>query len=822
MPAHAPAVDFQRPVHALLGLAVDACDLAGAVDAVRRAAFEGRPCMVSTPNLNFLVQAQHDAAFRASVLDSELSLPDGMPLVWTARLLGVPLPGRVAGADLFEALARHEGPPVDVFFFGGPEGAAQAACERVNASASGLRCVGFDAAGHGTVEDMSGAERIARINASGAHFVIAALGARKGQAWLQHNRTRLRAPVRCHLGAVVNFAAGRVRRAPRALQRVGLEWLWRIVEEPALWRRYAGDALAYARLLVTRVLPLMLVQALRSRRAERSAALHTRWAGRTCRIELHGAWTRENLQPLRDELAHAAGQAQSVSISLRECGWLDSSAVGLLLVAPRAFPGGLRLLDPSPAAARSLRLQGAGFLLAADPPVQGGPAVTQDVALDGLGDAPRRSRSFELAPRVLIVSEHASARFGGEAALPLHYFRVLRSRGAPVWLITHARTREELQALFPGETRIRYIEDTPLARLMWRMGRHLPARVAYLTVGFVSRLATQRAQRRLARQLVAEYRIDVVHQPMPVSPREPSLMYGLGAPVVIGPMNGGMDYPPAFRHADGWAERALVAAGRWSAAALNLAMPGKRRAALLLVANGRTREALPAGVCPRVAELVENGVDLSLWRADDAREAPPGAPTRFVFLGRLVDWKAVDLLLHAFARASRQSPMRLDVVGDGVERPSLEALARELGIAEGEGAGVHFAGWLPQAECAQALQQADALVLPSLLECGGAVVLEAMACAKPVIATAWGGPLDYLDDSCGILVPPSGREPLIEGLAQAMLQLACSPEERARLGRNGRDKVRRQYDWEIKVDAMLRWYEEALSACEASPSPRSA
>lgn len=363
-----PAVDFQRPVHALLGLAVDACDLAGAVATVRRAAFEGRPCMVSTPNLNFLVQAQGDAAFRDSVLGSELSLADGMPLVWVARLLGVPLPGRVAGADLFEALARHEGPPVKVFLFGGPEGAAQAACERVNARAGGLRCVGFDPAGFGTVEEMSGAERIVRINASGAHFVIASLGARKGQAWLLRNRTRLAAPVLCHLGAVVNFAAGRVQRAPRALQRSGLEWLWRIVQEPALWRRYAGDALAFASLLATRVVPLALARWRGfGEHARREAELHTQCSGATCRISLHGAWTLQNLQPLRDALHDAASRAAwSVSVSLRECAGLDSGAIGLLMVAPRAFPGGLHLQDASPAAARCLRLHGASFLLTAD------------------------------------------------------------------------------------------------------------------------------------------------------------------------------------------------------------------------------------------------------------------------------------------------------------------------------------------------------------------------------------------------------------------------------------------------------------------------
>ena len=433
-----------------------------------------------------------------------------------------------------------------------------------------------------------------------------------------------------------------------------------------------------------------------------------------------------------------------------------------------------------------------------------------------------QGRPRDIAPRVLIVCEHASARFGGEAALPLHYFRVLRARGVPVWLVTHARTRDELRSLFPDENRIHYIEDTPLAQLMWRIGRRLPARVAYLTVGFVSRVATQRAQRRLARRLVAEHGIDVVHQPMPVSPREPSVMHGLGAPVVIGPMNGGMDYPPAFRHAPRAVERVLTAVGRWGAAALNVVMPAKRRAALLLVANRRTREALPWGTCPQVGELVENGVDLALCHAAPASEARAGEPPCFVFLGRLVDWKAVDLLLHAHARAVREAPMRLQIVGDGAERPALEALARELGIAQEQGGGVRFAGWLPQAECARALQQADALVLPSLLECGGAVVLEAMACAKPVIATAWGGPLDYLDDSCGILVPPDGRDALVEGLAQAMLRLARSPEERTRLGRNGREKVRRQYDWEIKVDAALQWYAQAQSSRAGPWRPRSA
>ena len=136
-------------------------------------------------------------------------------------------------------------------------------------------------------------------------------------------------------------------------------------------------------------------------------------------------------------------------------------------------------------------------------------------------------------------------------------------------------------------------------------------------------------------------------------------------------------------------------------------------------------------------------------------------------------------------RRARSAPMRLWILGDGSERGRLEALAAALGLPATIRScrePIHFAGWLPQAECAARLHEADALVLPSLLECGGAVVLEAMSLAKPVIATAWGGPLDYLDADCGVLVEPRSREAIVEGFAAAMVELAGSPALRRRLG----------------------------------------
>jgi glycosyltransferase involved in cell wall biosynthesis len=287
-------------------------------------------------------------------------------------------------------------------------------------------------------------------------------------------------------------------------------------------------------------------------------------------------------------------------------------------------------------------------------------------------------------------------------------------------------------------------------------------------------------------------------------------------PVVIGPMNGGMHYPPGFSKLQSRTERLALATGRRLSDFMNYLMPGKREAALLLVANERTHAALPRGVCRNVVMLVENGVDLALWSAPPpaAREAA-AAPARFVFMGRLVDWKAVDLLLLAFKRAAAQTAMTLSIIGSGDERVNLENLARGLEILDehtDQPGKVCFLGWMSQADCAAHLARCAALVLPSMAECGGAVVLEAMAMEIPVIATAWGGPVDYLDSACGILVEPSSKDAFIENLALALIRLATRPQERRAMGIAGRLKVIADFDWEKKVDRMLEHYRSCMVA----------
>jgi N-acetylglucosaminyldiphosphoundecaprenol N-acetyl-beta-D-mannosaminyltransferase len=321
-------------VHCLLGLPFDALDTAGAIERVRDAVTARKPCFISTPNLNFLIGSRSDADFRDSIITSDLSIADGMPLIWVARLLGIPLRERVAGSGLFDQLNGNPSQPLKVYFFGGQPGVAETASRRLNEERNGLLCVGYECPGFGSVEELSRDESIAKINASGADILVVSLGAKKGQAWIEHNRGRISVPAMTHLGAVVNFVAGTVKRAPTWMQRSGLEWLWRIKEEPSLWRRYFSDGMDFLGLLATRVGPYAwLIYRHKPKGAELAqASIDVQRAGRELFLRLGGAWCNENIGPLRERLSEAVAAGNHVRMDLAQVSYVDSSFLGLLLL----------------------------------------------------------------------------------------------------------------------------------------------------------------------------------------------------------------------------------------------------------------------------------------------------------------------------------------------------------------------------------------------------------------------------------------------------------------------------------------------------------
>jgi N-acetylglucosaminyldiphosphoundecaprenol N-acetyl-beta-D-mannosaminyltransferase len=362
--------DFSRDVHCVFGLPFDVLSEDDAVVRLRSACERRQRTMLSTPNLSFASGSMTDEGFRMSVVNSDLCTADGAPIVLLARLLGAPLPHRVTGSNVFQRLTEEPGPPISVYFFGGTDNSAALANERLNqAGRPWIRGVGHCSPGFGSLESMSGPAFIDPINAAKPDFVVVALGARKGQAWIGRNWPLLEAPVIGYLGAVVNFTAGTVERAPRWVQRSGVEWLWRIKEEPALWRRYWGDGKVFLRYLLTQALPWVVFnRSAPSGLPPLQVAIEPHGQDE-CVIKLSGAASNgPRLEPLRTALTQACSRGRFVTLDLRGVTHVGTSFVGLLQLLDgwqRSRSGPAMLTHVPFRVARALHWAGASYLLVA-------------------------------------------------------------------------------------------------------------------------------------------------------------------------------------------------------------------------------------------------------------------------------------------------------------------------------------------------------------------------------------------------------------------------------------------------------------------------
>jgi len=362
---------LSRSVHCVLGVPVDALSVSDALDSLTKASVTRSPFLMSTLNLNFIVQAALDPEFKESLLSSDLCTADGIGVIFVARLLGIKLGDRVAGSDLFEALKTFPRPDdaLRIVFFGGQEGVADKAAALLNSEKKNLYCVKSIDPGFGSVEALSEDDVISSINSSEADMLIAALGAQKGQVWLLRNRHRLRIPIRTHLGAVLNFQAATIRRAPVIVQKMGLEWLWRIKEEPTLWRRYARDGLFLLGLIYTRIIPLVIyTKWLKSK----SNSIRQLFSVRSVEddecvmLVLSGTADCSGIPEMLSHLKTVALTGKKISIDLSGVSFMDSRFLGTLMVLRKYLKdngGGLVLTRPSSRIRRLLTLSGAEFMI---------------------------------------------------------------------------------------------------------------------------------------------------------------------------------------------------------------------------------------------------------------------------------------------------------------------------------------------------------------------------------------------------------------------------------------------------------------------------
>lgn len=244
-PAAKPAaeIDSYDTVN-VWGLPLARLDTEGTLARVDQMIRRGRPGFFITANLHYARLTARSEYLRELNSRAAFLTADGMPLVWQARRQGHPLPERVAGSDLVHLLCRQAALRGHrVFFLGGAEGVALEAAQRLKQRNPLLAVAGVAAP---VFRDMSPEDHetlAARIRATRPDILFAALGQPKGEIWLDRRREALGVPVCVQIGASLDFVAGTARRAPRWMQRTGIEWFHRMASDPRrLGPRYLHDA----------------------------------------------------------------------------------------------------------------------------------------------------------------------------------------------------------------------------------------------------------------------------------------------------------------------------------------------------------------------------------------------------------------------------------------------------------------------------------------------------------------------------------------------------------------------------------------------------
>jgi len=247
-----------RPPIAILGVPFDNVTCAEAIGLIEGMIASRRPHYLVTANVDFLVQAGNDVELRRILLDAHLVLCDGTPLVWASRFLGNALPERVAGADLAPRLMRVAAEKqYRVFLLGAtPESAQEAVCN-LKREHPALVVAGHYSPPFSALLEMDHEEIKRRIRHARPDLLFVAFGCPKAEKWISMHYRELGVPVVAGIGATIDFLAGRVKRAPDWMQRGGVEWLFRLAQEPRrLARRYGRDFWVFGRRIVLQWLRL--------------------------------------------------------------------------------------------------------------------------------------------------------------------------------------------------------------------------------------------------------------------------------------------------------------------------------------------------------------------------------------------------------------------------------------------------------------------------------------------------------------------------------------------------------------------------------------
>ena len=357
---HRKAVNSLNNLMILMGIPVDNLTMDEALDRIQKMVLTGRQTetthQVATVNVDFLVKAVEDAELRNLLQNADLCTADGMPLVWSSRMMGAPLKERVAGSDMVPGLAERAAQTgMSMYFMGGSDGSAETAKAILEERHPGLQIVGTSSPwwtpGQAFDQDV-----LDHIRETDPDILLVALGNPKQELWIQAYGEEVGVPVMIGIGASLDFIAGNVKRAPVWMQKSGLEWSMRLIQEPRrLWKRYAVDAVKFG--------PWMLQQWWSHRRngeeVEAPLTVTANSISDLIIINLTGELDHRNCKGVLEAVKQVMLKGSNVTLNFAEVETMDAASLGTLIEVKKLVEsnrGQLRMVGLSKMVASSLSM----------------------------------------------------------------------------------------------------------------------------------------------------------------------------------------------------------------------------------------------------------------------------------------------------------------------------------------------------------------------------------------------------------------------------------------------------------------------------------
>ncbi|MEQ8384229.1 MAG: glycosyltransferase family 4 protein [Coleofasciculus sp. A1-SPW-01] len=414
--------------------------------------------------------------------------------------------------------------------------------------------------------------------------------------------------------------------------------------------------------------------------------------------------------------------------------------------------------------------------------------------------------------KVLLLIEQCNPAWQSVPLEGYKYFQEI-SKLVDVTLVTHDRNKEYLKF---DNTEIVCIEEMHLFKAYYSLveGLVYKHKVNWplynsLTYPIYAEFNHKVYHKFKSKILNGDY--DIVHAITPMIPRYPYKIVKAchSTPFLLGPVNGGITFPPGFREK----AREEFAYLNFLRAIGRFLIPGYRetykKADRILAGSTYTLNLLKRLFNlpdSRISLFFENGIDSNFVLT----QKPPKRDSKvhLLFVGRLVPYKCADIVIKSLSRLNQtiQNKLDLTIVGDGSEKVLLEKLVQKLGLND----IVQFIGWVSQSQTLDYYRQADIFCFPSIREFGGAVVLEAMANGLPCIVANYGGIGEYVTEETGFKIEPISPEHLTQELTHKIQILVEDDQLRESMSVKSIERAR-QFTWERKAIELVKIYEQMIS-----------